>query len=342
MSKHPSGEGVARIDLAAAEWLVKRDRGFTAAEQDEFLQWLSADPRHGEWLVRHQLTWTEFNQLAQWRPEHSVEPNPDLLARPPAPRRQMLPLALAIAAGLTVVAALWWPGRTTIGAARLAAPSVAAAYERRTLDDGSTVELNRGAAIVVNYSESERRLTLVGGEAHFTVAENARRPFIVHARGVDVRAVGTAFNVRLDPGSVEVLVTHGKVSVDSTPAALTSATSAMPGKPIVSAGHRAVVSLGSAAPFEVREVSPADIARALAWQPQLLDFSSTPLRDVIAEFNRRNRVQLVLATPDLAALPIVASIRSDNVDGLVRMLHEAAGLRGEYRGASQIVLHPAK
>ena len=33
-------------------------------------------------LVRHQLTWTEFNQLAQWRPEHSVEPNPDLLARP--------------------------------------------------------------------------------------------------------------------------------------------------------------------------------------------------------------------------------------------------------------------
>ena len=75
-----------RIDLEAAAWLVKRDRGFTAVEQDEFHHWLSSDPRHGEWLARHQGTWGEFDQLAQWRPEHSVEPNPDLLARPHARR----------------------------------------------------------------------------------------------------------------------------------------------------------------------------------------------------------------------------------------------------------------
>ena len=39
---------ITRIDLAAAEWLVKRDRGLTAEEQDAFLQWMAADPRHGE------------------------------------------------------------------------------------------------------------------------------------------------------------------------------------------------------------------------------------------------------------------------------------------------------
>ena len=33
-------------DELAAEWLVRRDRGLTPAEQDDFLQWLAADPRH--------------------------------------------------------------------------------------------------------------------------------------------------------------------------------------------------------------------------------------------------------------------------------------------------------
>ena len=37
-----------RARRAAAEWLTKHDRGLTAAEQDEFFQWLAADPRrHG-------------------------------------------------------------------------------------------------------------------------------------------------------------------------------------------------------------------------------------------------------------------------------------------------------
>lgn len=75
------------IDHAAADWLVRRDRGLTPAEQDEFFQWLAADPRHGERFAQHQRTWKEFNLLAQWRPEHSAEPNPDLLAKPRRARR---------------------------------------------------------------------------------------------------------------------------------------------------------------------------------------------------------------------------------------------------------------
>ena len=51
------------------------------------------------------------------------------------------------------------------------------------------------------------------GEAYFTVAKNPGRPFVVAAGGVGVRAVGTAFNVRLDSDAVEVLVTEGRVQV---------------------------------------------------------------------------------------------------------------------------------
>ena len=44
------------IGLKAAEWLVLCDRGLTAAEQDRFLDWLAADPRHGEWFARQAKT----------------------------------------------------------------------------------------------------------------------------------------------------------------------------------------------------------------------------------------------------------------------------------------------
>jgi transmembrane sensor len=85
-------------------------------------------------------------------------------------------------------------------------------------------------------------------------------------------------------------------------------------------------------------VTPAESARLLAWQPQLLDFSSAPLERAIAEFNRRNRVQFVLADPELGAMPIVASLRSDKVEGFAQFLASTPGVRVERRGAYEIVL----
>src|SRR5882757_1590537 len=75
----------SEIDEQAAAWLARRDRGLTAAEQDEFFQWLADDPRHGEWLARHQQTVAGLKLLAQWQPEHGSRPNPDLLAPPRSP-----------------------------------------------------------------------------------------------------------------------------------------------------------------------------------------------------------------------------------------------------------------
>ncbi|MGH7943673.1 MAG: hypothetical protein ACREH8_07295 [Opitutaceae bacterium] len=83
-------------------------------------------------------------------------------------------------------------------------------------------------------------------------------------------------------------------------------------------------------------------ARLLAWQPQLLDFSSVPLERPIAEFNRRNRVQFVLADAELAAMPIVASIRSDNVEGFAQFLAATPGVQVERRSEDEIVLRRRK
>jgi transmembrane sensor len=333
-----------RIGREAAGWLVKRDRGLTAAEQDEFFQWLAADPGHGEWLARHQRTWKDFNLLAQWRPEHSSEPNPDLLARPRRATPWLAWTGMLAAAGVAAALYLRPDGKPPVAAVPAApAVEVARAYERRVLEDGSVIELNDGARVEVAYTPGERRVRLVQGEASFTVAKNPRRPFIVRARGVDVRAVGTIFNVRLEARSVEVLVTEGKVGVDDAVRGGSLLVASVPGEsPLLLAGQQVVLESGPITPVPAMAISPEETALRLAWRPHLLDFNSMPLGEVVAEFNRCNRIQLVLADPALAALPIVASFRSDNVEGFVRLLEQTTGVQSEHRGDGEIILRRAR
>ncbi len=327
----PDSPEADRRSREAAEWLAHRDRGLTGAEQDEFLQWLAADPRHGEWLALHRAVVADFTALAQWRPEHSDEPNPDLLAPPRRRVRWLTPAMFTVAAAAIAIGFALWGARS---------PSPAAPLARRLLQDGSSVELNRGAVVRDAFTAKERRVELVSGEAYFSVARNPDRPFIVRAGGVDVRAIGTAFSVRLDAGVVEVLVTEGRVGVrrDDDSAPMTMATAAAGDSTLVDAGQKVTVSLRAIARPQVSAATAGQISRHLEWQTHLLDFSSAPLAVAVAEFNRRNRIQFEIADAELAAMPIVASIRSDNVEGFAQFLAAAPGVQVERRGDDAIVV----
>jgi transmembrane sensor len=61
----------------------------------------------------------------------------------------------------------------------------------------------------------------------------------------------------------------------------------------------------------------------------MLEFDATPLSEVVAAFNQRNAVRLVVADDALRGLPIVATIRSDNLEGFVRLLEATLGVRAE-------------
>ena len=340
------------IESAAAEWLVRHDRGLTPAQQDEFLSWLTASAAHRESFERHRSMWGDFNALAQWRPEHGTVPNPDLLARHrrPSPWRWAAPALLAAAAVALLL--LWAPTTRAPGDAPLVFE--AATYRQETLPDGSVLDLNRGAHVVVQFSAAERRVLLVQGEAQFAVAKNPARPFVVRAGGVEVRAVGTAFNVKLAGPNLEVLVTEGTVHVSQQTVVVTptstatgaSAGAAPTAAPVVlaalTAGQRTVIPVATViAPPVVVPASVPEIARLLDWQPRLLDFESTPLAEVVETFNRRNSLRLVLGDDGLRALPIVASIRSDNVEGFVRLLEGTMGVRADRTTAGEIVLRRA-
>jgi transmembrane sensor len=150
------------IESAAAEWLVRHDRGLTPAQQDEFLSWLTASAAHRESFERHRGLWGDFNALKQWRPEHGTTPNPDLLARHrrPAPWRRPLPLLLATAAAIALT---FWLVPAAGPRADASLTFETATYRQEKLPDGSVLDLNRGAHVVVQFSATERRVLLVQG-----------------------------------------------------------------------------------------------------------------------------------------------------------------------------------
>lgn len=341
-----SGAGQRAIEQEAAAWVVREERGLGADEQDALSQWLAADPRHGEALRERRWAWHEFDRLAGLPSTVAAAPDPDLLAPRSAQRNARPALrrwSLVAVASAAAAAALWvarpWGGAPPVPVTPTAlSTALAAPCETRRLEDGSVVELNRGARLQVDFSPSARHVRLERGEAHFKVARDVDRPFIVEAAGVTARAVGTAFNVRLSSAEVEIVVTEGRVRVDRD--------TVQPGPaepPILSASQRAVIPLAvPSAPAEIGSLSAAALAARLAWQPQLLDFSDTPLALIVEEFNRRNPVQLTVSAATLRALRVNATIRSDNVEGFVRLLESAFPLRAEWRSETEIALVPAR
>src|SRR5688572_10922626 len=176
-------------------------------------------------------------------------------------RRWQLATTAAAAVALMFVTGQQFSSSDPVTHAAVATSATVVVPERQVLPDGSIVELKAGAKITVAFTEALRRVALTSGEAHFQLASNPLRPFVVTASEVEFRAVGTAFSVQLGAEAVELLVTEGEVAVDkptdahfvTTPARPSHATLSAPPTPhrpgetaltlaLVGAGNRLVVS----------------------------------------------------------------------------------------------------
>lgn len=85
------------------------------------------------------------------------------------------------------------------------------------LPDGTNVELNSASQLSypTDFGAKERRVEL-SGEAYFKVTPDVKHPFVVQTGGIEVRVVGTAFNVTAydDRSDITVVLIEGKVGVN--------------------------------------------------------------------------------------------------------------------------------
>lgn len=85
------------------------------------------------------------------------------------------------------------------------------------LPDGSTIWLNAGSKLEYdkNFDKGSNREVYLDGEAYFDVAKNPSRPFIIHTQKIDIRVLGTVFNVKSYSAdqSTETSLIHGSIEV---------------------------------------------------------------------------------------------------------------------------------
>jgi transmembrane sensor len=206
------------------------------------------------------------------------------------------------------------------------------ARKRIVLDDGSVVHLNTNSAMRVRLTPDYRQVVLERGEALFKVAHDASRPFDVQAAGTTVRAVGTEFSVRVREAvetqtgqqDVQVLVKEGRVAIDPPREELERTTTLPASVSTLSAGEAVII---TAKRLQVEKVAEAEVTKKLDWTEGRLWFERQRLADVVAEFNRYNRKQMVIADPAIADLRIGGGFEATDPESFMAALEKTLGVR---------------
>lgn len=217
VSPHAVEEGAFRhadpIVDAALDWFMRiGDGGLNADEQAEFESWKQQDPKH---LAAFQRLdgMSRSSSLAKAGAEMAREERalrPVVVDQPAASRqhwgRYLVPLAavlvLAIALYPTLRLSLLSDYRTAVGEQRVV-----------SLPDGSSMTLNSGSAVALDFDNGRRSVSLLQGEAYFDVVHDAEHPFVVNGALSQTQVFGTAFAVQDGAEADRVVLQRGSVQV---------------------------------------------------------------------------------------------------------------------------------
>jgi transmembrane sensor len=298
-----SADYVSRL-REASEWSLRlnslSDDGATI---EAWYAWCAADSRNIEAFERMQELWEGFETA----PVTTASPSPRFFARHWT--------WSAAAACVLIALALWswpnvmWPNhhsfRTSVGEQR-----------REILADGSRLDLGADSQVAVQFSDARREIRLEKGDAFFSVAHNAARPFVVHAGGLQVIAVGTEFEVRVRALNTVVTVKEGRVRVTSDGGGIGSNAGAevMPIQAIE--GQRVTYTI-PANSFVIASVNPRTVE---SWRDGVLQFTATPLADVVEEVDRYTSRKIMIADSGVKSLLFTGTVTELGVDDWLKAL----------------------
>ncbi|WP_425259071.1 FecR family protein [Rubrivivax sp. RP6-9] len=201
------------------------------------------------------------------------------------------------------------------------------------LDDGTRMTLNTDTRVRVDLGSRQRAVAITSGEALFEVAKDPLRPFVVHAGGSEVVAIGTVFAVRFagqggaGREALAVTLIEGQVAVQA--AAGTSGLA--PARTVrLVAGDRVRLSgseLGQA-PSAEAELDRPNLEQVVAWKRSEVVFDDASLPEAVAEMNRYSRTAITLLQPSsLADLRVSGLYRTGDTAGFASAVAALHGLQ---------------
>lgn len=348
--EHPSS-----LTRAAAHWhALQREGELSPSQQAAFMQWLLVSPEHlreymaisnvagalGEAfrgmpidvdaLLQAPAPNDNIDNVVRLSPRPAPAPITRTVRTPspspsPSPSRRIprIAAAAALMLGVGVITTLAWP-RTGHYVAAHGGP------RQITLADNTVVHLEAESEMSVRMTLLGRRVELERGQASFVVGKD-RRPFAVHAAGLQVTDIGTTFDVSLLREQARIGVSEGRVHVRGDGGR---------GRMLANLGA------GQVAQVDYRDqrvrVGQEDAASMTAWWNGRLVFRDEPLRDVADRFNRRNTLRLHVSDA-AGALRLTGNLRADDVASLRAFLDQqptlvtesgADGIQVRLRGAA--------
>ncbi|ESQ77448.1 FecR domain-containing protein [Asticcacaulis sp. AC402] len=297
------------IDAQASSWVARMYADPDDDARVAFMAWHDADPRHAGAYLRAEAAWTLLDR-AQVITHGVGVAGREMAAgikrrKAERSRRYVLGgvMAASVAGGAAVAVHL---------ASRVTLETGHGELRNVPLEDRSIAAVNTDSRIDVAMKDDMRHVDLVKGEAWFQVTKNPDAPFVVTAGDIRVRAVGTAFSVRRHDGGADVLVTEGVVeawSVKDPSGRITlkaGAEAFVPEQDTIRAAHR-----------------PQEVERKLAWRDRQIMLNSTALSEAVAEFNRYNDREIIIADPALRNAELVGGFQVDQPESFARAVHIA-------------------
>lgn len=202
------------------------------------------------------------------------------------------------------------------------------------LPDGSRAWLNVGSKLTYadEFAKGNRKLTL-DGEAFFEVAKDAAHPFVIHTKAMDIRVLGTAFNVKAyaDDPSAEAVLVNGRIEVTvnrqndrkvilKPKEKLVVLTPPASGNRAEDGGKRdnppALVKILPLHPEALHDTSYVETA----WVSNRLEFYNERFPEVMRKFERWFDVKIEVADTSLDGEQLSGSFKTENVEEALKAL----------------------
>lgn len=311
-----TGDGISPDILKeAAAWFASlADASASEADRQRWRSWLACHPDHVRAWRRVEEVMGQFTPIAR-----AGDPVRNVLVEPRRGRRRFLGGALGIlavaGAGASVLRLPWQQWRHDAGMRRADYHTPTGKVATTTLPDGARIWLGSQAVLDMDYSGALRRLHLYRGDLLVETAIDRSvpaRPFVVDTPHGRLRAVGTRFAVRADPGESRVDVFQGAIE-------LTPAQSATPVH-VIHAGEQATFDR-----LALLTTGRASVLRE-AWSRGMLMADRMRLDELVAELSRWNDVPIGY-DPAVAALQVVGAYPLQDPDRTLAALAGSLPIR---------------
>jgi len=350
----------SEIKDQAAAWAIKihgycykSEDSMPDSEREALKAWLGQSEFHRDCFRKMVGSWDAMGMLEELA---EISPLPASTAQREASRRSTwtyLSLGFTAAAACAVLIVMLFP----LAPQSRVYTTPIGEMASHTLSDGSQMLMNTNSDVHVEFRDNARVVNLRRGEVHFDVAKDNHRPFVVYAGEGMVWAVGTAFNVRYNNDSVDVIVSEGTVKVFSgvsftdldsvalnidhsedqaLPHSETSVAQAQDLQAIVlSAGQKASYQevITSNEPLGQRAIEDK-----LAWQTGAIVFKGENLECAIKEISRYTDQHLAIVDASIRDLRVGGRFRTDDIDQLINALARGLNIKAEYADGNQILL----